>query len=79
MLLIDGVYDDDQIPHVFTGSHNYAMSALRNADESLVRVRSREIHEAYLRQNFLQGARYMLWQNAARVGGRIYASGACPS
>ncbi|KAK3368293.1 hypothetical protein B0H63DRAFT_534451 [Podospora didyma] len=51
-MLIDGAYDDDQIPRVFTGSHNYAVSALRNADESLVRVRSAAVHEAYLRQNF---------------------------
>ncbi|KAK3331301.1 hypothetical protein B0H66DRAFT_598786 [Apodospora peruviana] len=51
-MLIDGAYDDDQIPRVFTGSHNYAISALRNADESLIRIRSPEVHEAYLRQNF---------------------------
>jgi hypothetical protein len=51
-MLIDGAYDDDQTPRVFTGSHNYAVTALRNADESLVRVRSPAMHEAYLRQNF---------------------------
>lgn len=51
-MLVDGAYDDDQIPRVFTGSHNYAVSALRNADESLVRVRSKAVHEAYLRGNF---------------------------
>ncbi|WP_436527121.1 phospholipase D-like domain-containing protein [Actinoplanes sp. HUAS TT8] len=47
-MLIDGQYDDDQIPRVFTGSHNYSYSALRNADETIVRVRSAEIHRQYL-------------------------------
>lgn len=51
-MLIDGAYDDDQIPRVYTGSHNYSPSALRNADESLVRIRSADIHSAYLRENF---------------------------
>jgi hypothetical protein len=51
-MLIDGAYDDDQIPRVYTGSHNFALSALRNADEALIRIRSAEIHEAYLKENF---------------------------
>lgn len=51
-MLIDGAYDDDQIPRVYMGSHNYAMSALRNADESLVRIRSADVHSRYLHENF---------------------------
>lgn len=51
-MLIDGAYDDDQIPRVFTGSHNYAMTALRNADESLIRIRDKDIHYSYLHDNF---------------------------
>ncbi|GIF05860.1 phospholipase D-like domain-containing protein [Actinoplanes siamensis] len=47
-LLIDGQYDDDQIPRVFTGSANLAFSSLRNADETIVRVRSAALHAQYL-------------------------------
>jgi phosphatidylserine/phosphatidylglycerophosphate/cardiolipin synthase-like enzyme len=32
-LLIDGAFDDDIVPRVYTGSHNYSYSALRQADE----------------------------------------------
>ncbi|MCW2140600.1 phospholipase D-like domain-containing protein [Actinoplanes cyaneus] len=46
--LIDGQYDDDQIPRVFTGSANYTFSSLRGADETIVRVRSADIHRQYL-------------------------------
>ncbi|MEU8227917.1 phospholipase D-like domain-containing protein [Kribbella sp. NPDC048915] len=52
-LIIDGGYDDDIVPRVFTGSHNFSYSALRQADESLVRVMGRTIHTEYL-QNFWQ-------------------------
>ncbi|KAJ6437227.1 PLD-like domain-containing protein [Purpureocillium lavendulum] len=48
IMLIDGAYDDDQVPRIFMGSHNYAMSALRNADESLVRIRDGAVHAEYL-------------------------------
>jgi phosphatidylserine/phosphatidylglycerophosphate/cardiolipin synthase-like enzyme len=51
-MLIDGAYDDDQVPRVFTGSHNYSLTALRNADESMVRVRSASVHYAYQHDNF---------------------------
>lgn len=51
-MLIDGAYDNDQVPIVFTGSPNYEMSALRNADETLVRIRSVSIHSSYLQDNF---------------------------
>ncbi|KAK2762601.1 hypothetical protein FQN54_000774 [Arachnomyces sp. PD_36] len=52
-MLIDGQFGDDQEPRVFMGSHNYAMSALRSADEALVRIKGREVHDAYLK-NFYQ-------------------------
>jgi phosphatidylserine/phosphatidylglycerophosphate/cardiolipin synthase-like enzyme len=47
-MLIDGAYDDDIVPRVFTGSHNYNMSALRQADEALLRIMGRGIHDDYL-------------------------------
>lgn len=47
-MLIDGGYDDDIIPRVFTGSHNYAVSALRQADETLLRVMGRTVHDDYM-------------------------------
>ncbi|KAJ9165749.1 hypothetical protein NKR19_g2 [Coniochaeta hoffmannii] len=40
------------IPRAYTSSHNYAMCALRNAVESLLRIRSPEIHAACLSQIF---------------------------
>jgi phosphatidylserine/phosphatidylglycerophosphate/cardiolipin synthase-like enzyme len=52
-MLIDGAYDDDIVPRVFTGSHNYNMSALRQADETLLRIMGRGIHDDYL-SNFWQ-------------------------
>ena len=48
-LLIDGKYDNDITPRVYTGSHNYAWSALRQADEVLLRITGREIHDEYMR------------------------------
>lgn len=48
-MLIDGAYDDDIVPRVFTGSHNYAVSALRQADETLLRIMGRGMHDEYLR------------------------------
>ncbi|WP_422771210.1 phospholipase D-like domain-containing protein [Plantactinospora sp. WMMC1484] len=47
-MLIDGAYDDDIVPRVFTGSHNYNVSALRQADEAMLRVMGRGIHDDYL-------------------------------
>ncbi|MFG1779618.1 phospholipase D-like domain-containing protein [Micromonospora sp. NPDC049048] len=47
-MLIDGAYDDDIVPRVFTGSHNYAVSALRQADETLLRIMGRGMHDDYL-------------------------------
>jgi len=51
-MLIDGAYDDDQVPRVFTGSHNYALTSLRTADETMVRVRDLQTHSDYLHNNF---------------------------
>ncbi|MEV6305970.1 phospholipase D-like domain-containing protein [Actinoplanes sp. NPDC051861] len=48
-MLIDGGYDDDITPRTYTGSHNYAWSALRLADEAMVRVMGRATHDDYLR------------------------------
>ncbi|GJN67860.1 hypothetical protein PLICBS_001902 [Purpureocillium lilacinum] len=47
-MLIDGAYDGDLVPRIYMGSHNYAVSALRNADETMVRVKSSPIHASYL-------------------------------
>ncbi|GAA4013335.1 hypothetical protein GCM10022247_40110 [Allokutzneria multivorans] len=47
-LLIDGKYDKDITPRVYTGSHNYAWSALRQADEILLRITGRAVHDEYL-------------------------------
>src|SRR5690606_5599838 len=52
-MLIDGAYDDDITPRTFTGSHNYAYSSLRQADETLLRVMGRDYHDEYL-NNFYQ-------------------------
>lgn len=51
-MLIEGAYGNDQIPRVFTGSHNYEISSLRNADETLVRIQNAGIHSSYLNDNF---------------------------
>jgi phosphatidylserine/phosphatidylglycerophosphate/cardiolipin synthase-like enzyme len=51
-MLIDGAYDDDQIPRVLMGSHNYSITALRSADETLLRIRSADVHAHYLHDNF---------------------------
>ncbi|MFC7533726.1 phospholipase D-like domain-containing protein [Actinoplanes sp. GCM10030250] len=48
-MLIDGGYDDDIIPRTYTGSHNFAWSALRLADEALIRVMGRATHDDYMR------------------------------
>ncbi|MFC0064346.1 phosphatidylserine/phosphatidylglycerophosphate/cardiolipin synthase family protein [Umezawaea endophytica] len=48
-MLLDGAYDDDIIPRVYTGSHNYSYSALRQADEQVVRIMGRTVHDEYLR------------------------------
>ncbi|MFB9908548.1 phospholipase D-like domain-containing protein [Allokutzneria oryzae] len=48
-MLIDGKYDNDITPRVYTGSHNYAWSALRQADEVMMRISGREVHDEYVR------------------------------
>ncbi|MCP3802585.1 phospholipase D-like domain-containing protein [Allokutzneria sp. A3M-2-11 16] len=49
-IMIDGRYDDDTTPRVYTGSHNLAWSALRQGDEVLMRVTGGDAHDEYLRQ-----------------------------
>jgi phosphatidylserine/phosphatidylglycerophosphate/cardiolipin synthase-like enzyme len=48
-LLIDGAYDNDIVPRVFTGSHNWSRDSLRVSDEAMVRIMGRGIHDEYLR------------------------------
>jgi phosphatidylserine/phosphatidylglycerophosphate/cardiolipin synthase-like enzyme len=57
-MLIDGAYDDDQIPRVFMGSHNYSITALRSADETMVRIRSADVHGHYLNENFYKARNF---------------------
>jgi hypothetical protein len=47
-MLIDGAYDDDIIPRVYMGSHNFSYSALRQADEQVVRIMGRAVHTDYV-------------------------------
>jgi len=47
-MLLDGAYDDDIIPRVYMGSHNYSYSALRQADEQVVRIMGRTVHDEYM-------------------------------
>jgi phosphatidylserine/phosphatidylglycerophosphate/cardiolipin synthase-like enzyme len=47
-MLIDGGFADDITPRVYTGSHNYAWSALRQSDETLMRITGRPWHDEYL-------------------------------
>lgn len=47
-MLIDGAYDDDIIPRVFTGSHNWSRDSLRVSDEAMLRIMGRDIHDQYL-------------------------------
>lgn len=47
-MLIDGDYNGSITPRVYTGSHNYAISALRQADETLLRITSAAYHASFL-------------------------------
>jgi hypothetical protein len=47
-ILIDGDYDGDTTPRVYTGSANLTGSSLRSADEALVRIVSASYHSRYL-------------------------------
>jgi PLD-like domain len=47
-MLIDGAYDNDIIPRVYMGSHNFSYSALRQADEQMVRIMGRPVHNDYV-------------------------------
>jgi phosphatidylserine/phosphatidylglycerophosphate/cardiolipin synthase-like enzyme len=46
IMMIDGFYDDDITPRVYTGSANF--TTLENADDSMLRVAGRDVHTAYL-------------------------------
>ncbi|MFJ3441407.1 phosphatidylserine/phosphatidylglycerophosphate/cardiolipin synthase family protein [Streptomyces sp. NPDC086081] len=47
-ILIDGDYNGDITPRVYTGSANLTGSSLRSADESFVRITSADYHAKYL-------------------------------
>ncbi|MGW3210349.1 phospholipase D-like domain-containing protein [Streptomyces sp. NPDC001135] len=47
-ILIDGSYDGDTTPRVYTGSANLTGSSLRSADEALVRIADASYHSQYL-------------------------------
>ncbi|AIS02087.1 phospholipase D-like domain-containing protein [Streptomyces glaucescens] len=47
-ILIDGDYNGDITPRVYTGSANLIGSSLRSADESFVRITSADYHTKYL-------------------------------
>ncbi|SDN25265.1 Phosphatidylserine/phosphatidylglycerophosphate/cardiolipin synthase [Streptomyces sp. cf386] len=47
-ILIDGDYNGDITPRVYTGSANLTGSSLRSADEAIVRVASASYHSRYL-------------------------------
>ncbi|MGP4109311.1 phospholipase D-like domain-containing protein [Streptomyces sp. 4N509B] len=46
VMLIDGHYDDDTVPRVYTGSANF--THLENSDDSQLRVMGRAVHDQYL-------------------------------
>ncbi|CAL9659623.1 phospholipase D-like domain-containing protein [Streptomyces sp. enrichment culture] len=46
VMMIDGAYDDDIIPRVYTGSANF--THLENSDDSRLRIMGRNTHNAYL-------------------------------
>ncbi|MGW0802421.1 phospholipase D-like domain-containing protein [Nonomuraea sp. NPDC002799] len=46
IMMIDGHYDDDITPRVYTGSANF--TTLENADDSMLRVAGRDVHTKYL-------------------------------
>jgi phosphatidylserine/phosphatidylglycerophosphate/cardiolipin synthase-like enzyme len=47
-MLISGGFTGDSDPRVYTGSHNYAISSLRQADETLLRINNGTVYAAYL-------------------------------
>ncbi|MGP4093746.1 phospholipase D-like domain-containing protein [Nonomuraea sp. KM90] len=46
VMMIDGFYDDDITPRVYTGSANFTY--MENADDAFVRISGRDIHSRYL-------------------------------
>ncbi len=47
-ILIDGDYNGDLTPRVYTGSANLTGSSLRSADETIVRIANASYHARYL-------------------------------
>ena len=48
IMMFDGDYNGSITPRVYTGSHNFNISALRLADETLLRITSPAYHASYL-------------------------------
>ncbi|MGA4988692.1 phospholipase D-like domain-containing protein [Nonomuraea bangladeshensis] len=46
IMMIDGFYDDDITPRVYTGSANF--TTLENSDDSMLRIAGRGVHDQYL-------------------------------
>ncbi|TDD24880.1 hypothetical protein E1294_04105 [Nonomuraea diastatica] len=46
LMMLDGFYDDDITPRVYTGSANF--SHLENADDAWLRIAGRDLHDQYL-------------------------------
>ncbi|GAA4908852.1 phosphatidylserine/phosphatidylglycerophosphate/cardiolipin synthase-like enzyme [Nonomuraea thailandensis] len=46
LMMIDGFYDDDITPRVYTGSANFTY--MENADDAFVRISGRAVHDRYL-------------------------------
>ncbi|MFG1702815.1 phospholipase D-like domain-containing protein [Nonomuraea sp. M3C6] len=46
VMMIDGFYDDDITPRVYTGSANFTY--MENSDDAFVRISGRDIHTQYL-------------------------------
>ncbi len=46
IMMIDGFYDDDIVPRVYTGSANF--TSMRTQDDSFLRVMGRDTHSDYL-------------------------------
>ncbi|NRQ32005.1 hypothetical protein HII36_09150 [Nonomuraea sp. NN258] len=53
LMMVDGFYDDDITPRVYTGSANFTY--MENSDDAFVRISGRAIHDRYL--SFFYGLR----------------------
>lgn len=45
--IVDGMYDGGTVPRVYAGSHNWTGSALRSADETMLRIESAAYYAQY--------------------------------